>query len=80
MVMRTTIDLADDLHEVLKSVARDRGTSLSETVSVLIRERLFAGGDEAPRYVGPDPRTGLPLVLGGRITTSEDVRSLEDDL
>lgn len=78
--MRTTIDLPDDLHEVLKSVARDRGATLSETVSVLIRERLDAGTDGAVlRFAGPDPRTGLPLVVGGRTTTSEDVRSLEDD-
>ncbi len=76
--MRTTIDLPDDLHEITRSIARDRGTSLSETVATLLRSAL---GEPArtPR-TSISPRTGLTVVHLGRTITSEDVRALEDEI
>ncbi|WP_153415609.1 antitoxin [Nocardia macrotermitis] len=74
--MRTTIDLPEDLHRQATAIARDTHRSLSETVSVLIRRGLRQqGGGDSVR----SPKTGLRTVTLGRVITSEDVRSLEDE-
>jgi Arc/MetJ family transcription regulator len=68
-VMRTTIDLPDDLHQQAISIARDTSRSLSETVAVLMRRGLSQGlkGEIARSAV-----TGMPIVhLGTMITTVE---------
>lgn len=74
--MRTTIDLPDDVHRILTSVARDRGQTLSQTVAGILRERLTPS--ERPR-VYMNPRTGLPVVHFGHVVTIEDVKRLEDE-
>lgn len=75
-MMRTTIDLPEDVHRILTAVARDRGQTLSQTVSDMLRKTLTP--DEDPQvYV--DTRTGLPAVHFGHIVTSEDVKALEDE-
>lgn len=81
-VVRTTIDLPEDLHHRLRSLARDRGTTFSATVVDLLREELAGGGDAEDgrlHFAGVDPKTGFPIVAGGRVITTEDVRSLEDE-
>jgi hypothetical protein len=74
--MRTTVDLPEDLHRLASAIARDSGTSLSETLSRLLRAALTAPG---PVRVSASSRTGLRVASIGRAVTSEDVRSLEDD-
>lgn len=74
--MRTTIDLPADLHQQALAIARDSHRTLSQTVADLIRRGLTAN---IPANTSTDARTGLPLVSVGRIVTSEDVRSLEDE-
>lgn len=74
--MRTTIDLPADLHDAARSIARDRGTSMSEAVADLIRRGL---GQSGPIVYGRSQLTGLPTATVGRVVTSEDVRSLADD-
>lgn len=74
--MRTTIDLPPDLHDAARSLARDRGTTLSKAVVDLMRRGL---GQSGPLEYGRSPATGLPTARIGRSVTSEDVRSLEDD-
>lgn len=74
--MRTTVDLPEDIHRIALAIARDSGTSLSETVSRLLRGALATPG---PVRVTTSPRTGLRVVSLGRAVTSEDVRTLEDD-
>jgi predicted transcriptional regulator len=76
LFVRTTIDLPDDLHKQAQAIARDTHRTLSETVADLIRRGLRAGSTAA---ISIDSRTGLPLVSVGRVVTSEDVRSLEDE-
>jgi hypothetical protein len=75
--VRTTIDLPDDLHRQVQAIARDTHRTLSETVSDLMRRGLGygTGGLEVSR----SPKTGLPVVSLGKVVTSEDVRSLEDE-
>lgn len=79
--MRTTVDLPDDLHQILKSIARDRGESVSHTISDLLMATIAPQSQGAAQHVGPtvDPATGLAVLSLGRVTTMDDVRSLEDD-
>ncbi len=74
--MRTTIDIPDDLHAQAVAIARDTHQSLSQTVAALIRRGLSPGN---PGEIAKSARTGLPVAHLGRITTTEDVRRLEDD-
>ena len=75
-LVRTTIDLPDDIHGLATAIARDAGTSLSETVTRLLRAALATPG---PVRVSTDERTGLRVISLGGVVTSEDVRSLDDD-
>ena len=75
-VMRTTIDIPDDLHAQAAAIARDTHQTLSQAVALLMRRGLGSGH---PGEVATSGRTGLPVVRLGRTITSEDVRRLEDD-
>ena len=74
--MRTTVDLPDDVHRLAQAIARDAGSSLSETIARLLRAALAGAG---PVRVSTSPRTGLQVATVGKVVTSEDVRALEDD-
>jgi hypothetical protein len=64
------LDIPEDLHRQLMSIARETSRSLDETIADLIRRGLRQG---------PVAGDGLPVFNVGRVITSEDVRSLEDD-
>jgi hypothetical protein len=74
--MRTTVDLPEDIHRVAAAIARDSGSSLSDTITRLLRAALTAPG---PVRVTTSARTGLRVASIGRVVTSDDVRSVEDD-
>jgi hypothetical protein len=74
--MRTTIDLPEDLHRQALSIARDTSRTLSEIVAELMRRGLREG---KPAHMSRSTRTGLPVVTLGKVVTTDDVRSLEDD-
>ena len=73
--MRTTVDLPDDLHRLAQAIARDAGSSLSETIARLLRAALAGSG---PVRVSTSPRTGLQVASIGKVVTSDDVRAVED--
>jgi len=82
--MRTTIDLPDDLHHAVNSIAAHGRKSMNQTVAELIRRGLewapkapgqAAAGAHAIRI---DKLTGLPLMRSLRPVSVEDVRALED--
>jgi len=75
--MRTTIDLPEDLHRQAQAIAQDKRWTLSETVAWLMRRGLTTGRPSGK--IKRSPVTGLPTITVGRIITSEDVRSLEDE-
>ncbi len=75
--MRTTIDLPEDLHRAATSLARDRGSSLSQTVSDLVRRALRP--EAGSGQVTLDTRTGLPVVYVGVPVTTEMVRAAIDE-
>lgn len=75
-VMRTTIDLPDDLHQAAKSLAHDRRQTLSEAVAEIMR-RGIAGS--SVREIVTDPVTGFLVMRGGSYVTSDDVAAMLDD-
>ena len=75
-LMRTTIDLPDDLHRVAKALAHDRRQTLSEAVAEIMR-RGIAGSRQLALVT--DPVTGFVVLRGGPLVTSEDVAALLDD-
>lgn len=81
--MRTTIDLPEDLHRILSSLARHTGRSLGQTVAELVRRGLEAppatGVRDAVAVYHVHPATGLPLVASRQPITEDDVRALDDD-
>lgn len=76
--MRTTIDLPPDLHQQALAIARDTSRTLSETVADLMR-RALGQGQPSDSRITRDELTGLPVFSVGKVITTEDVRSLEDD-
>jgi len=75
-LMRTTIDLPDDLHRLARAIARDTSRSLSATVADLMRRGL---GEVREPELTRSERTGLPVLRLGKVVTSEDVRALDDE-
>lgn len=79
--MRTTVDLPEDLHRIVSSIALHTQRSLSQTAADLMRRGLSAqasGADLSGRLT-IHPRTGLPVVRSTRTITPEDVRALDDE-
>jgi predicted transcriptional regulator len=74
--MRTTIDLPDDLHRQALSLARDTSRTLSEIVAELM-QRGLRQSKAAP--AARSSRTGLPVIRLGKVITTDDVRSLDDE-
>jgi predicted transcriptional regulator len=78
--MRTTIDLPDDLHRIVTSLATHTRRSISGAAVDLMRRGL------AQPAAAIDPATlrfhassGLPVVHLARTVTPEDVAATEDE-
>jgi len=83
-MMRTTIDLPEDLHRIATSLARHTGRSLGQTVAELMRRGLAASEQsnrigEAAAVYALHPLTGLPVVASRQPVTEDDVKALDDD-
>jgi len=81
--MRTTIDLPDDLHQAVVSIAAHSRRSMNQTVADLIRRGLAPrsaplDGDALASF-RLDERTGLPTIRSPSPVTAEDVQALEDE-
>ena len=78
--MRTTVDLPEDLHRIVSSLALHTRRSLSQTAVELIRRGLEAPDLPAGKAAVRVSRvTGLPVVRSSRPITPEDVKALEDE-
>lgn len=75
--MRTTVDLPGDLHRRASSLARDRRQSLSSTLADLVRRGLGDPVEQGGLVI--TYRSGWPVIHTGRVITTEDVRSLDDE-
>ena len=75
-VMRTTLNLDDDVIATARALASQKGQSLGEAVSELIRRAV------RPAAKAPAKRNGIPLfpvALGARQVTPEIVAELLDE-
>ena len=81
--MRTTIDLPDELHHAVISIAAHSRRSMNQTVAALVRRGLeLAPLDQATAastVLRVDDCTGLPVIRSARPVTAADVRALDDD-
>ena len=79
--MRTTVDLPEDLHRIVTSLATHTRRSLSQTAADLMRQGLAAPtrSSSAASSVRTNSKTGLPVLHGSRAITPEDVKALEDE-
>jgi len=80
--MRTTVDLPEDLHRIVSSLAVHTRRSLSLTAVELIRRGLASGAPtDASREAAivTIAKTGLPVIRLPRVVTPEDVKALEDE-
>lgn len=78
-VMRTTIDLPEDLHRIAVGIARHTDRSLSVVVAELMQRGLVVVAEPGPPSYSTDPQTGLPVVRSPRPVTDDDVRALDDE-
>ena len=81
-VMRTTVDLPEDLHRIVSSLAVHTRRSLSSTAVDLIRRGLACDGPASASRkaaVATHAKTELPVMHLPRAVTTEDVRALEDE-
>jgi len=76
-VMRTTVTLDDDVHEIASIYAQAKGISLSAAITELIRKAQAAPEPTPVIRRGPN---GLPLLpRSGRVITCEMVKELSED-
>jgi predicted transcriptional regulator len=73
LVVLTTIDLPDDLHEVVHRLAREGDRSIDDVIATLIRRGLRRDALEPAAA-----RRGLPQISVRRAVSAEDVRSSDD--
>jgi hypothetical protein len=74
-IMRTTIDLEEDVLLAAKELARQRGVSIGKVISELARQALMPSEASALR-------NGIPLFpvrAGAAVVTPELVRQLHDE-
>jgi negative regulator of replication initiation len=80
--MRTTIELPDELHHVIASLANSHAKSLSQTAVELMRRGLeVSQPGEASMHSQPatSAMTGLPRLHFPSLVKPDDVRSLDDE-
>ena len=75
--MRTTVDLPPAVHRRARSIASQRGMSLSAVIADLAIRGL-AALDE-PVTLTTDARTGLPVLSLGQPISTDDVTAALDD-
>lgn len=78
--MRTTININDDLFEIVRSTAHQNRKGIGATIQALIERGLSQPGETfEPATYELDELTGFPLIASKCPVTIEDVRSLEDN-
>ena len=79
--MRTTINLDDDLFELVRSMAHQNRKGIGVTVQALIQRGLRSPtGNTDSNNKEVDELTGFPVFSSKMPISLEDVRSLEDDV
>ncbi len=74
-MMRTTVDLPDDIHALAHELAHQQKKTMSEVLTEFIRAGITSQSSPIPDVVPSD----WPTISLGRPITPEDVRLLEDE-
>lgn len=78
-LMRTTVDIPENLHRIAIGLARHTGRSLSEAIVDLMRRGLESGAtSSAGKPFEIHAATGLPVARSNRPITADDVKAVED--
>jgi hypothetical protein len=75
VIVRTTLDIADEAYFIAKSIAHDQNRSLGRVVGDLILQASKGSADASIQMSD----YGFPNFRCSRTVTSEDVRALDDD-
>jgi hypothetical protein len=74
-IMRTTLDLAEDVLLAAKEIARQRGITVGKVMSDLARQALMRESSGATKNGLPI----FPIQPGAKIVTMELVKQLRDE-
>ncbi|MFZ4767269.1 MAG: hypothetical protein ACOYMN_20140 [Roseimicrobium sp.] len=79
--MQVAIDLDPATYDACERKAREEHTTLSGLIARLAG-RFSTDKGQGPESISMDPLTGLPIINGLPLITSDDVRAceLEDDV
>jgi predicted transcriptional regulator len=75
--MRTTVNLPDDVHRRIVSLAKDMNATFSEAVVDLVRRGF--GQPHGTLAMTIDGETGLPQIELGDVVTTDDVQRILDE-
>ncbi len=78
-VMRTTLDIDEDVLSAVKSLAQSEKRSAGKVLSELARKGLMPSVKTKRRYRNGVPLFNFPRKPGDIIVTSEMVRKLRDE-
>jgi len=73
-MMRTTLDLPDDVHALVRELAHQQNKSMGRVVAELIM-----AGQSSTRPATDVGARGFPTISVGQPVTLEDVATLEDE-
>lgn len=77
-MMRTTLDIEEDVLQAAKELAEREGTTAGKVISALARRGLTTSGKKTKPL--PATRGGVPLLPSrGEVVTLEHVRKLMDE-
>ena len=82
MVMRTTLDIEDDVLAAARELARRQGTTAGQMVSRLLRAALSGAASTAQAPAGASPGVAgfRPFqARGGAVVTNEQIDQLRDE-
>ena len=78
--MRTTLDIADDVLQAAKELARRERKTAGEVISELARAALTAPQPPAPKAKEPPSVYGIrPFPKRGGVVTNELINKLRED-
>lgn len=75
VMMRTTLDLPDNVHALVRELAHQQGKSMGTVIAELI---MASQVSTRPAAEATGAR-GFPVISVGHPVTAEDVASLEDE-
>lgn len=76
IMMRTTVNIPDDVYEIASSIASARRISLGEAIAELVRQRLRPPAPVNRKKGFPTftvPRDACPITLAQTVAAEDDI-------